>query len=150
MVCPCERSRPLRLAVGFCLEEEPGPTSPPAFRRSSIGSKAAIVVSADAAGKGGYDVVVRESSGESRHRVTVSPDDKARFLALGADAARGVEAAMAFLLDRESKESILGAFDIAVVRRYFPDFDKALPSYLARFGDKGKARHENRDARENA
>ena len=42
---------------------------------------------------------------------------------------------MAFLLDREPKESILGAFDISAIRRYFPEFDKAFPAYLARAGD---------------
>jgi hypothetical protein len=39
---------------------------------------------------------------------------------------------MRFLLDRESKESILSAFDMHVVRRYFPEFDDAFPGYLAR------------------
>jgi len=38
---------------------------------------------------------------------------------------------MAFVLDREPKEAILGAFDIAVIRRYFPEFDEAFPAYLA-------------------
>lgn len=92
-----------------------------------------IVVSASSAGESTFDVVVRDSRGESRHRVTVSPGEAARFAKLGADPARAVEAAMAFLLDREPKESILGAFDIDVIRRYFPEFDKALPAYLARF-----------------
>ena len=41
---------------------------------------------------------------------------------------------MRFLLDREPKESILGAFDMGVIRRYFPDFDDAFPIYLARPG----------------
>ena len=39
---------------------------------------------------------------------------------------------MRFLLDREPKESILSAFDMRVVRRYFPEFDDAFPGYLAR------------------
>jgi hypothetical protein len=90
-----------------------------------------IVVSASSAGKLTFDVVVRESRGESRHRVTVSPRDAAWFAKLGADPARAAEAAMAFLLDREPKESILGAFDINVIRGYFPEFDKAFPAYLA-------------------
>ena len=93
-----------------------------------------IIVSTSSAGELTFDVVVREPRGESRHRVTVSPSDAARFAKLGADPACAVEAAMAFLLDREPKESILGAFDIDVVRRYFPEFDKALPAYLARSG----------------
>jgi hypothetical protein len=39
---------------------------------------------------------------------------------------------MRFLLDREPKESIMNAFDMRVVRRYFPEFDDALPDYLVR------------------
>ncbi len=81
-----------------------------------------------------FEVVVRDARSESRHRVTISADDKARLAKLGAEPARAVEAAMAFLLDREPKESILRAFDIAVIRRYFPDFDEAFPVYLARRG----------------
>ena len=46
---------------------------------------------------------------------------------------------MRFLLDREPKESILGAFDIRVIRRYFPDFDDAFPGYLARPGARGRS-----------
>lgn len=86
-----------------------------------------------------FDVVVRDSLSESRHRVTVSADDWARFSKLGAEPARAIEAAMAFLLDREPKKSILGAFDISVIRRYFPEFDEAFPAYLARgAGETGK------------
>jgi hypothetical protein len=45
---------------------------------------------------------------------------------------RCLEAAFRFLLDREPKESILGRFDIAVISRYFPEFEKDLPDYLSR------------------
>jgi hypothetical protein len=96
--------------------------------------KTAIIVTADPAAELAFDVVVRETDGDSKHRVTVSAVDAARFSKVGADPARAVEAAMAFLLDREPKESILGAFDIGVIRRYFPEFDKAFPAYLARPG----------------
>ena len=99
-----------------------------------MSSKTTIVVSADSAGELSFDVVLRDADGETRRRVTVSAEDAARFARLGADPARAVEAAMAFLLDREPKESILGSFDINVIRRYFPEFDKAFPAYLARLG----------------
>jgi hypothetical protein len=36
------------------------------------------------------------------------------------------------LLDREPKESILGHFDVTVISRYFPVFDRELPRYLSR------------------
>jgi hypothetical protein len=41
-----------------------------------------------------------------------------------------IDAAFRFLLDRESKEQILARFDISVIARYFPDFEKILPRYL--------------------
>jgi hypothetical protein len=31
-----------------------------------------------------------------------------------------------FLLDRESKESILREFDLSVIQRYFPEYDQAM------------------------
>jgi hypothetical protein len=92
----------------------------------------AITVAADPARVLTFDVVVREQRGESRHRVTISADDAARYSGSCLDPAHCVEAAMAFLLDREPKESILGAFDISVIRRYFPEFDETFPVYLAR------------------
>ena len=42
-----------------------------------------------------------------------------------------VEAAFRFLLDREPKESILRRFDLTVIARYFPEFERELPQYLA-------------------
>jgi hypothetical protein len=83
-----------------------------------------------------FQVVVRDARGESRHQVAVSAEDAARFERLGADHFRSVEAAMRFLLDREPKEAILSAFDIHVIRGYFPDFDDAFPSYLLPNGGK--------------
>ena len=55
-----------------------------------------------------------------------------RSASVPAKASAGVQAAMRFLLDREPKELIFAAFDIDVIRRYFPEFDDALPSDLAR------------------
>src|SRR5271155_3465148 len=81
-----------------------------------------------------FDVIVREPGGESRHRVTIDAAEAERWAKLGAEPSRCVEAVMRFLLDREPKESILNAFDTNVVRRYFPGFDDAFPSYLARHG----------------
>lgn len=95
----------------------------------------AISVLADPASALTFDVVVRDASGESRHKVTIGAGDAARWASLGAEPARCVDAAMRFLLDREPKESILDAFDISVIRRYFPDFDDAFPRYLAHPGE---------------
>jgi hypothetical protein len=94
----------------------------------------AISVLADPTRALTFDVVVRDARSESWHRVAIEADDAARWAKLGAGPSHCVEAAMRFLLDREPKESILGAFDMGVIRRYFPDFDDAFPGYLARPG----------------
>jgi hypothetical protein len=74
-----------------------------------------------------FNVIVRDARGESRHEVTIQAGEAERWAKLGAQPARCVEAVMRFLLDREPKESILSAFDMHVVRRYFPELDDALP-----------------------
>jgi hypothetical protein len=97
-------------------------------------SRSAISILADPHQALTFDVVVRDASGESRHRITMQADDAARWAKLGAEPTDCVEAAMRFLLDREPKESILGAFDMRVIRRYFPEFDDAFPGYFVRPG----------------
>ena len=82
-----------------------------------------------------FDVIIRDARGESRHSVTIDAEDTERWAKVGAEPSRCVEAVMRFLLDREPKESILRAFDMRVVRRYFPEFDDAFPRYLVRIGD---------------
>jgi hypothetical protein len=89
-------------------------------------SDKAIVVSQKPSG---FEVLVREGRGETRHDVTLSAVDLAR-LGGGASGAALVEAAIAFLLDREPKESILARFDLNVISRYFPEFERELPRYL--------------------
>jgi hypothetical protein len=78
-----------------------------------------------------FEVVVREGADETRHRVTMSRATCTR-LASGKEAPeRCLEAAFRFLLEREPKESILVSFDVEVISRYFPDFERELPRYLA-------------------
>ncbi len=76
-----------------------------------------------------FDVCVADAGGTSRHRVTLTRADLAR-LAAGRAPERLVEAAFGFLLEREPKESILARFDVSVIARYFPDFERELPRYL--------------------
>lgn len=77
-----------------------------------------------------FQVIVREGAGETRHQVTVSREDCARLTRGEHEPERLIEAAFRFLLDREAKESILGRFDLTVISRYFPEFERELPRYL--------------------
>jgi hypothetical protein len=79
-----------------------------------------------------FIVVVQEGSGESRHEVTAAQDMLRRLSREESAAKDVVEAAFRFLLDREPKESILARFDMSVISRYFPEFERELPNYLTR------------------
>jgi hypothetical protein len=78
-----------------------------------------------------FEVVVREGGDETRHHVTMSRETCNRLTVGKNTPERCVEAAFRFLLDREPKESILGHFDVTVISRYFPEFDRELPRYLS-------------------
>ena len=80
-----------------------------------------------------FEVVVREGKGGTRHDVTMSQQTYERLTAGKHTPARCLEAAFRFLLDREPKESILSRFDVTVISRYFPEFERELPRYLSQF-----------------
>jgi hypothetical protein len=79
-----------------------------------------------------FEVVVREGKGETRHQVTMSRETCERLTGGKHAPERLIEAAFRFLLDREPKESILGRFDVTIISRYFPEFERALAKYLSR------------------
>ena len=68
-----------------------------------------------------YDVTVEDRRGASHHEVTVWPSDVERY-APGASPEDLLDASFRFLLERESKESILRKFELPVIERYFPEY----------------------------
>ena len=69
---------------------------------------------------------------ETRHRVRVSREDLARLAPGASDPVDLVEASFAFLLEREPKESTMREFDLTVIGRYFPDYDRQIGRRLSR------------------
>jgi len=57
--------------------------------------------------------------------VHVQPADLQRW-GRGQTAEELVRRSFEFLLQRESKESILREFDLSVIQRYFPEYDEAM------------------------
>jgi len=78
-----------------------------------------------------FDVLVSNGNGETRHRVTMARENCERLTRGTCTPGRCIEAAFRFLLDREPKEEILAHFDVTVISRYFPEFEKELPRYIA-------------------
>jgi hypothetical protein len=70
------------------------------------------------------EVRVTEGGSATGHRVTVSSTDLARLDPGAADPADLVRRSFVFLLEREPKESILAAFELPVIGRYFPGWEK--------------------------
>jgi hypothetical protein len=65
---------------------------------------------------------VSDATGTTHHLVHVSRKDFDRWRR-GRSPEELVRDSFGFLLERESKESILEEFDLSVIRRYFPDYD---------------------------
>jgi hypothetical protein len=68
-----------------------------------------------------FQVVVREA---------MSRSDYERLTGGKASPEALVEESFRFLLEREPKESILGAFDLTVIGRYFPEYERAIGQRL--------------------
>ncbi len=71
-------------------------------------------------------VTVGDGRGTSEHRVTVRHGDLVRLAPGAADPVALVRASFEFLLEREPKESILGAFDLPVIGRYYPEYEREI------------------------
>ncbi len=78
-------------------------------------------------------VTIDDGHGTSDHEVTVATEQATDLAAAtdGHDVQRLIYETIAFLLEREPKESILRSFDITVVSRYFPEFEAEIRSRLA-------------------
>ncbi len=78
-------------------------------------------------------VTIDDGHGTSSHDVRVATDDATDLAAAAdrSDVERLVYETVAFLLEREPKESILRTFDLTVVSRYFPEFEAEIRSRLA-------------------
>jgi hypothetical protein len=77
-----------------------------------------------------FRVRVIEAGSESIHQVTLDPKDYARLAVPTADPEELIRESFQFLLEREPKESILGRFDLSVISRYFPEYEREIKKRL--------------------
>jgi len=75
-------------------------------------------------------VTVKEGRGESRHRVTLRKADYERLSGGKVSPEALVTESFRFLLEREPKESILRSFDLTVIGRYFPEYEREIARRL--------------------
>ena len=65
----------------------------------------------------------------TQHRVRVTKADLDR-LSEGRSAQELLEESFRFLLERESNTSILGSFDLPLIGRYFPEYEREIRTRL--------------------
>jgi hypothetical protein len=77
-------------------------------------------------GENTYQVTLEEGGSRSRHVVTLEEDYHRRLTGGRITAEALIRRSFEFLLARESKESILSSFDLPVIQRYFPDYERTV------------------------
>ena len=78
-----------------------------------------------------FHVRVIEGRSESTHQVRLDPKDHARLSGGSVEPEELIRKSFEFLLERESKESILGRFDLTVISRYFPEYEAEIKRRVA-------------------
>jgi len=77
-----------------------------------------------------FEVTVQERGSETRHQVTLSKSDYERLTGGEASPEELVTESFRFLLEREPKESILRSFDLTLIGRYFPEYEREIARRL--------------------
>lgn len=78
-----------------------------------------------------FQVRVTEGKSQTSHRVTLKQADCDRITGGKIEPTELVRRSFEFLLENEPKESILARFDLTVISRYFPDFEREIKRRLA-------------------
>ena len=75
-------------------------------------------------------VTVEERGSATHHRVTLRKVDYERLAGSKASPEGLVAESFRFLLEREPKESILRSFDLTLIGRYFPEYERVIGKRL--------------------
>ena len=75
-------------------------------------------------------VTIGDDPAATHHQVDVEAADLERLHPGAADPNALVGAAFEFLLTREPRESILRRFDLPVIGRYFPEYERSIQTLL--------------------
>jgi hypothetical protein len=76
--------------------------------------------------EGEFRVRVTEAKSQSTHRVTLTQADYRKLSAGKIEPEELIRRSFEFLLERESKESILTEFELPLIGRYFPEYEREL------------------------
>ena len=89
-----------------------------------------MIIRVEKSGDGAYQVTV-ETGSTTQHTVTVTSEYWQRLTGGRVPVETLIEKSFEFLLERESNTSILRSFDLPVIQRYFPEYERAIGTLLA-------------------
>ena len=75
---------------------------------------------------GNYRVTVDDGGRRTQYHVSVESSYRDRLVGEKIAAEQLVAKSFEFLLEREPKESILREFDLRIISRYFPEYEKEM------------------------
>lgn len=73
-----------------------------------------------------FFVCVKEENTETEHLITLDDDYYKKLTNGEISKEELIKRSFEFLLERESKESILSKFDLKVIKNYFPEYEKKI------------------------
>lgn len=76
--------------------------------------------------EGRFAVFVREGRSQSRHVVSLTAEYLQKLTGGKVVAEELIRCSFEFLLEQEPKESILHQFDLPVISRYFPEYEREI------------------------
>ena len=77
-----------------------------------------------------YRVEVIQGDSKTTHKVQLDRDDYQNLTDGKVSPEELIQCSFEFLLEREPKESILSSFNISVISRYFPGYEREIISYF--------------------
>jgi hypothetical protein len=90
----------------------------------------AATIQVEKTGEGKFQVVVQEGGSRTSHLVSLEDEYCHKLTGGKVGAEELVRRSFEFLLERESKESILRRFDLPVIGRYFPEYEREIKKRL--------------------
>jgi hypothetical protein len=76
--------------------------------------------------EGRFLVTVEEESSSSEHAVNLDNDYYRKLTGGKITAEELIKKSFEFLLERESKESILSEFNLSIIKNYFPEYERKI------------------------
>jgi hypothetical protein len=89
-----------------------------------------VTIRIESAGAANTYQVTVDGDSITQHSVTVTPEYYRKLTGGRVSAETLIEKSFEFLLERESNASILRSFDLPVIQRYFPEFERTIGTQL--------------------